>query len=113
MRPLLMCLPLCLLMAPDSLPPERPPERPALHDVVDKGGKLPDEATMVRLAQTDPVAFLEWCNIRYDREVSGYHLNFKKQERLDGKLKTERGHPGRFQREAVLGPVHLRQAGSG
>ncbi len=87
MRALLLCLPLCLLMAPDRLPPERAPDRPVLHDVADKGTTLPDEAAMVRLAQTDPVAFLEWCNIRYDREVTSYRLNFKKQERLDGKLK--------------------------
>ncbi len=91
---LLLCMPLCLVMAPDSLPPSRPAECTVLSDVVDPGGELPDEATMVKLAQTDPIAFLEWCVIRYDRpaakgglEVSGYRVNFKKQERIAGKLK--------------------------
>jgi hypothetical protein len=73
-------------MAPDGLPPERPPERTALAAVVDRGGALPDEAEMVRLAETDPAAFLEWCLVRYDREVAGYRLNFRKQERIRGEL---------------------------
>ena len=88
LRRMLLCLSLlCLLMAPDSLPPERPPEYAALQTVEDHGGKLPDEAAMVRLAQTDPIAFLEWCIIRYDREVTGYRTNFRKQERIEGKLR--------------------------
>jgi hypothetical protein len=84
---LLVCLPLCLLVQPDGQPPARLPERAALATVVDPGGKLPEEAAMVQLAQTDPIAFIRWSLIRYDREVtSGYRTNFIKQERIAGKL---------------------------
>jgi len=41
---------------------------------------------MERLAQTDPIAFLENCLRRYDREVKGYRATLQKQERLGGKL---------------------------
>ena len=83
---LLICLPLCLVMAPDNLPLDRASERSALQSVVDRGGKLPTDDEMSKLAQTDPIAFLEWCVIRYDREVTGYRVDMKKQERIDGKL---------------------------
>ena len=41
---------------------------------------------MTRLAETDPIAFLEACLRRYDREVKGYHCILHKQERLEGTL---------------------------
>ena len=41
---------------------------------------------MTRLAKTDPVAFIEACIRRYDREVKGYRCVMHKQERLDGKV---------------------------
>jgi hypothetical protein len=47
---------------------------------------LPDNAAMGRLARTDPIAFLENCLRRYDREVRGYRTTFLKQERLEGAL---------------------------
>jgi hypothetical protein len=74
-------------MAPDSLPRDKPLERAALQAVKDTGDKLPDEAAMVELAKTDPIKFLEWSLIRYDREVKGYHTNMRKQERVNGKLR--------------------------
>jgi hypothetical protein len=52
----------------------------------DKEGKLPDNRRMEMLAKDDPIAFLENCLIRYDREVQGYRLLMQKQERLQGKL---------------------------
>jgi hypothetical protein len=48
---------------------------------------LPDSATMERLARTDPVAFLENCLRRYQREVRTYRAILHKQERIDGKLR--------------------------
>ncbi len=89
MRRLLLCLPLCLLMAPASSgrrAPARAPDAPAAK-VADDGRTLPDHAGMERLAREAPVAFLENCLRRYQREVKkGYTLTFHKQERLDGKL---------------------------
>ncbi len=85
MRRLLFCLPLCLLMSPSG-PHRAAPSGPALADVADDGGALPTEARMKRLAETDPVAFLEACIRRYDREVKGYHCVLYKQERLEGAL---------------------------
>ncbi len=84
MRRTLLCLPLCLVMAPGSAP-----SAPANDTVVrpaDDGKPLPTEAQMKRLAETDPVAFLEACIHRYERDVKGYTCVLHKQERLSGKL---------------------------
>jgi hypothetical protein len=88
----LLCLALCLVVAPDCPPgagsadrtaiPPAPPPR----DARDDGGPLPDAATMERLARTDPIAFLENCLRRYDREVRGYRAVLRMQERLGGRL---------------------------
>jgi hypothetical protein len=40
------------------------------------------------LPYPDPVAFLEKCLERYDREVRGYAVTLKKQERIQGKLRS-------------------------
>ncbi len=45
-----------------------------------------DNARMEGLAKEDPIAFLEKCLARYDREVKGYSLTMQKQERLQNKL---------------------------
>jgi hypothetical protein len=55
-------------------------------DVEDRGGDLPSNAEMEKLAQTDPIAFLENCLRRYDREVKSYRVTLQKQERLGGTL---------------------------
>jgi len=88
MRRLLLCLPLCLLMAPSSLP-TRPaaagtaePDREA---VTERPDALPDSAAMEQLARTDPVQFLHQCLRYYERNVAGYHLVMQKRERIDGK----------------------------
>ena len=83
---LLLCLPLCCLLAPAGLRSVAPATESVLASVADDGGALPTEARMKHLAETDPIAFLEACIRRYDREVKGYRCALHKQERLDGKL---------------------------
>lgn len=82
---ILLCLPVCLTLAPQ---PRTGPEwaESALAGVADDGKDLPDNARMEKLARTDPVAFLENCIKRYDREVKGYACLLHKQERINGKL---------------------------
>ncbi|MFO0880548.1 MAG: DUF1571 domain-containing protein [Gemmataceae bacterium] len=41
---------------------------------------------MPRLAATDPIAFVEQCLARYDRDVHSYRCQLTKQERVRGKL---------------------------
>jgi hypothetical protein len=85
MRNSLLCLPLCLLCISDSSSTEAPPTT-TFRDVADHGQALPSEAEMERLARNDPIAFLEACILRYDREVKGYTTTLRKKERLDGKI---------------------------
>jgi Protein of unknown function (DUF1571) len=85
MRRLLVCLPLCMLLAPDG-PRSAPVADSAIAGVADDGNALPSEDRMRRLAETDPIAFLENCIKRCERDVKGYHCVLQKQERLDGKL---------------------------
>ena len=86
MRRLLLCMPLCLLMAPNGPRNAAPSAVSALADVADDGAALPTDARMKQLAESDPVAFLEACLRRYDREAKGYHCILHKQERLEGTL---------------------------
>jgi hypothetical protein len=105
-RRLLLCLPLCLLLAPE--PPPRgsandmPPilaTDPADHSApvglvagswtVPALFALPDEAAMEKLAKTDPVAFFRQCLRRYDREVYAYTCTLAKTERLEKKVQPE------------------------
>jgi hypothetical protein len=81
---LLLCLSLCLAVGPHDPPAAAPSEAPPLAVVRDDGSALPDGAAMERLARTDPVAFLETCLRRYDREVRGYTTTFHKHERIGG-----------------------------
>lgn len=84
MKRLLLCLPICLLLAPENLPPITPTESSRLEEVVDDGSRLPTVAEMDRLAETDPVAFVEKTLVRYEREVEGYRVLFQKKERVLG-----------------------------
>jgi len=89
-RPILIALFPILTVGPHLIPlPDRAvgngETRPDI-DVKDTGEKLPDNARMEALAKTDPVAFLEKCLIRYNRDVKGYRLTMQKQERIQGKL---------------------------
>src|SRR6266849_3317216 len=74
-RPLI-CLPLCLLMAP-AYPEVTTSEEPQTSATISQ------EA----LPTKDPLAFLEKCLERYDQQgIKGYSCTFQKQERIDGKL---------------------------
>src|SRR5260370_1107069 len=90
MRRLLMCLPLCFLLnscnSSSTDISDEEPTAAVLPKVADDGKALPKEAAMVRLARTDPIAFLENCIRRYDREVKGYRCILVKQERIKDKL---------------------------
>jgi hypothetical protein len=87
MRRALLTLPLCwLLMAPGSLPSAPPANDSTIDRPTDDGKALPTEAQMTKLAETNPVDFLEDCILRCEREVKGYRCVLHKQERLDGKL---------------------------
>jgi len=88
---LLLCLPICLLLAPDRYRPLEPAEAApspeegeTFASVADAGAPLPDDAAMLDLAGRDPVAFLEWCIRRCHREVRGCRLVLRKHEILDG-----------------------------
>lgn len=85
MRRFLIYLPLCLVAAPGGAP-SAPPADSAIERPADDGKPLPSESQMKHLAETNPIAFLEACIHRYDREVKGYRCTMHKQERLEGKL---------------------------
>jgi hypothetical protein len=79
-------LALCLAVVPDVPRPADPAAAPVAA-IEDNGSPLPDAASLERLARTDPVAFLEACLRRCDREVHGYRATLQKQERIDGKVR--------------------------
>lgn len=85
MRRLLLCLPVCLVFI-SGLSSTQPGARTSFRDVDDNGGSLPSQGAMEDLAKTNPIAFLETCIRRYDREVKSYTARLYKQERLDGQL---------------------------
>lgn len=70
-----LCLPLCLLLAPD-----RPEGTPVAARAVLAADQEP-------LPEGDPVRFLEKCLERYKQNgIKGYSATFHKQERISGKL---------------------------
>jgi hypothetical protein len=88
MRRLLYCLPLCLLLAPNGIEPAAP-QPGATYTTphpTNADAALPSKAELERLAENDPVAFLETCLRRTQREVSTYRVVMHKQERIEGKL---------------------------
>lgn len=87
MKRALACLPFCLLCTSDS---SSIAARPAamFREVADNGSPLPSAAEMERLAKEDPIAFLQECIRRYDREVHGFTATLIKQERLEGSLQN-------------------------
>jgi hypothetical protein len=91
MTRLLLCLPLCLLVAPDRYrPPDPGPSAPAedpFAAVVDDGLPFPDDAEMLALAQQNPCGFLEVCIRRCQREVQACRLILRKHERTLGVLR--------------------------
>jgi hypothetical protein len=80
-------------MVPACVPPEPTADvkstAPVPDRVADDGARLPDARGMEALARENPVAFLEDCIRRCQREVKGYSLTMQKQERIEGKLKPK------------------------
>src|SRR5262249_18772639 len=90
MRPLLLCLlPCCLLAAAPSGPAhrDRAPER-SVPVISDDGRPLSDAEQVGRLARERPLEFVEECLRRYRRDVHGYTLTMTKEERIDGQLQS-------------------------
>jgi len=89
MRRLLLCLPLCLVLAPDT-PPRTGTSAASPRPAVElKSDTLPvlDRAGLDKLAKSDPLAFLEAALRRHRKEVTaGYSLTLQRQERIAGKL---------------------------
>ena len=85
MRRLLLCLPVCLVFI-SGLSSTQPGAKSSFREVDDNGDPLPSQASLEELAKTNPIAFLEDCIRRYDREVKGYTATLYKQERLAGEL---------------------------
>jgi hypothetical protein len=54
--------------------------------IKDDGRALSDSDAMARLAREEPIALLEECLRRYQREVKSYTSIMQKRERLNGKL---------------------------
>jgi hypothetical protein len=70
MRRLLILIPLCALLVSPGADTES--EKPILLDIkpfADDGADLPHAAGLEKLAGKDPIAFLENCLRRYQREV--------------------------------------------
>lgn len=89
----ILCLPFCLLMPPEDsseTPPVQPVRTPAPVVVALANNAaaeaLPSNADMERLAKTDPIAFVEACLRKYQRDVKGYSMTMQKQEFLNGRL---------------------------
>lgn len=67
--------------------------------VPDTQAMLPQTENFAQLAQTDPVAMLEKCLIRYQREVAGgCRCILEKEERIKGKLAPRGDRPLRPRR---------------
>lgn len=102
---LLLALPVVLIGAPLAVyllahsapPPPFPEDVPEVALLDD--GSLPDAARMQKLAADDPVRFLEFCLLRYRREVHGYRCTLHKQERIAGKLRPPEVVEVRYRRQ--------------
>jgi Protein of unknown function (DUF1571) len=87
MARMLLCLPLCLLLAPSypgapSVPPQRRLPTSGATERVSADVKLDGLPS----PEKDLFGFFGACLKRYDENVKGYTLNFWKKERIDGKL---------------------------
>jgi hypothetical protein len=95
MRRYLIGLPFCFLfLAPFNDDQRRVPVPPSSsggeeRKTADDHKPLPSDEEMKRLAREDPIAFLENCLRRYQREVKGYTLLLEKQERINGELRKK------------------------
>jgi hypothetical protein len=82
-RNFLLCLPLCLLLAPSY--PGATIEVPTL-TTVDVAQTDPAKSKNLPDPQKNTLGFLRACLKKYDETVKGYTLTFEKQERVAGKL---------------------------
>jgi hypothetical protein len=90
MRRLVILIPLCALLVSPGV--EKRVDKPVVIDIkpfVDDGAELPNAAGLEKLAAADPVAFLETCLRRSQREIKGYTCTMQKQERLGDKLQAK------------------------
>ncbi|MCS7045005.1 MAG: DUF1571 domain-containing protein [Gemmataceae bacterium] len=79
----------------------------SIHEIGDRG-LFPLEA----LLHYDPVAFLESCQAKYRREVTGYTCTFRKQERVKGKLLDPEKIEIHFRENPFAVHMHFLQGGS-
>src|SRR5260370_37851018 len=90
MRRMLILIPLCALLVSPAADKEGEKTIPLdTKPFCDDGADLPDAAGLEKLARKDPVAFLENCLRRYQREVKGYTCVMQKQERVGDKLQSK------------------------
>jgi hypothetical protein len=82
---LLICLPLCLLLVPNSVPVALSISGSSEKLYCDDGGSLPSDEVFARLACENPVEMLRQSLKKYDREIKGYCGLMKKHERIKGK----------------------------
>jgi hypothetical protein len=99
MRRMMVCLPLCFLIIPWVTEESDSGAREDIAAFVDDSAQLPDTQKMEKLAQEDPIIFLENCLRKYTRSVKGYHCTFLKQERLSGKLQPSEVIAATFRQE--------------
>jgi len=78
-----------LIPLPESAGDDTPDNRTRLAQFGDDGQKLPTAEQMAKLAAEEPIAFLENCLRRNEREVQGFQLVLLKQERIDNNLEKK------------------------
>jgi hypothetical protein len=106
----LLCLPLCMSLAPHH---KQARSAPPVSDVpLDTSKPLPSPEEFADLAATDPIAMLEAGLQRYRAEVQGYRCTLVKRERLHGRLKPEEVVTAAF-REAPFSVLMHWQSGAG
>src|SRR5262249_24522361 len=82
----LICTSLCLFVACSPTETDSNHKEKSAEIATPKAWQPPDNATMRQLAAKDPIAFLENCVHRYNRDVQSYRLKFHKKERIGGRL---------------------------
>src|SRR5262245_36103000 len=103
---LVLCLPLVIFLAgAASQAGPLPQPGPVVSEVVAETAGDP----MAELAKKDPVAFLEKCLERYDKEVRGYNCTLEKQERLDGVVQSKEVTENHFQEQPFRIYMHWLQ----
>jgi hypothetical protein len=90
MRRFLLCLPVCMLLAPAPTVSPSTSFQPRAELLLDgQDTAVPDRRAMERLAAEQPLVFLEHCLRRCRGEVHGYRARLLKHERIAGQLRPE------------------------